>query len=65
MRFYGSARHIQLAGDFGVVAALQEQFHNLLLARAEPNGLFPHHSPCFLASSPSPEMGSANGSRIP
>jgi hypothetical protein len=47
MRLYGSARHIQLAGNFGVITALQKQFNNLLFARAEPNGLFPHQVPLF------------------
>jgi len=33
MSLHGSARHLELAGDFGIVAALQQQFDNLLFAR--------------------------------
>jgi hypothetical protein len=61
--FHGSACHIQLARDFGIVTALQKQFDNLLFARAEPNGLFPHHFPLFLASPPprNPERRTVSG----
>jgi hypothetical protein len=31
---HGSARHLQLAGDFGIVTALQKQFDDLLFARS-------------------------------
>lgn len=31
MSLDGSPRHLELAGDLGVVAALQKQFDNLLL----------------------------------
>jgi hypothetical protein len=44
MRLHGSARHLQLAGNFGVVTALQKQFDDLLFARSKPNGLLDHHS---------------------
>ncbi|MFY9742872.1 MAG: hypothetical protein WA252_17170 [Candidatus Sulfotelmatobacter sp.] len=30
--FHGPARHLELAGDFGIVTALQEKFDDLLLA---------------------------------
>jgi hypothetical protein len=33
MRFDRPPRHIQLFGDFVIVAALQKQFHDLLLPR--------------------------------
>jgi hypothetical protein len=32
MSLYGSARHLKLTGDFGVVTALQQQFDDLLFA---------------------------------
>jgi hypothetical protein len=31
---HGSARHLELAGDFGIITALQKQFDDLLLARS-------------------------------
>jgi hypothetical protein len=34
MSFYGSARHLELAGNLGVVTALQKQFDDLLFARS-------------------------------
>jgi len=34
MSFYGSTRHLELAGDFGIVTALQKQFDNLLFSRS-------------------------------
>jgi hypothetical protein len=34
MSFHGSARHLQLAGDFGIVTALQKQFDDFLFARS-------------------------------
>jgi len=42
MSFHGSPRHVELAGDFGVVASLQQQFNDLLFARTEPNSLLFH-----------------------
>jgi hypothetical protein len=45
MSLYGSARHLELAGNLGVVTALQKQFDNLLFARSKPNGLLRHHLP--------------------
>jgi hypothetical protein len=45
MSLHGSARHVELAGDFGVVTALQKQLDDLLFARSEPNGLLRHHYP--------------------
>jgi hypothetical protein len=48
MSLYGSARHVELAGDFGIITALQKQFDDLLFARPQPNGLLHHHnSPLF------------------
>jgi hypothetical protein len=41
----GSARHLELARNFGVVTALQQQFDNLLFAWPKPNGLLRHHFP--------------------
>jgi hypothetical protein len=32
--FHGSTSHFELAGNFGVVTALQKQFDNLLFARS-------------------------------
>jgi hypothetical protein len=34
MSLYGSARHFKLAGNFGIVAALQKQLNDLLFARS-------------------------------
>jgi hypothetical protein len=34
MSFYGSSGHLELFGDFGVVAALQKQFDDLLFSRS-------------------------------
>jgi len=42
MSFYGSPRHFELTGNFGVVATLQKQFNNLLFAGTEPNSLLLH-----------------------
>jgi hypothetical protein len=42
MCFDGSSRHLQLAGDFGIITALQKQFDDLLFTRTEPNGLLLH-----------------------
>jgi len=42
--FYGAPRHFQLAGNLSVVAALQEQFDNLLLARTQSYGLLLHQT---------------------
>jgi hypothetical protein len=50
MSLYGSARHLELAGNLGVVTALQKQFDNLLFARSKPNGLLRHHYPLGLDS---------------
>jgi hypothetical protein len=33
MSLHGSARHLELAGNFGIVTALQKQFDDLLFAR--------------------------------
>ena len=42
MGFHSSARHLELTRDFGVIAALQEQFHDLLLAGTKPDSGFRH-----------------------
>jgi len=42
MGFHGSPRHFELAGNFGVVASLQQQLYDLLFARTEPNSLLLH-----------------------
>jgi hypothetical protein len=42
MRFYSPPCHFQLAGDFGVITALQQQFYDLPFARPKPNGLIIH-----------------------
>jgi hypothetical protein len=34
MSLHSSARHLELAGDLGVVTALQKQFDDLLFARS-------------------------------
>jgi len=47
---HSSTRHFELAGNLGVVASLQKQFDNLLLARTEPDGLLIHPSLPFLDS---------------
>jgi hypothetical protein len=46
--FHGSARHLELAGNFGIVAALQEKFDDLLLAWSQPNRLLRHPRLLFL-----------------
>jgi hypothetical protein len=43
MSFYSSASHLELFGNFGIIAALQKQFDDLLFARPKPNGLLAHH----------------------
>jgi hypothetical protein len=45
MSLYGSPRHIELAGNLGVVTTLQKQLNDLLFARTEPNGLLLHFYP--------------------
>jgi len=42
MSFHGTPCHIELAGDFGVIASLQKQVYDLLFARTEPNSLLFH-----------------------
>jgi hypothetical protein len=34
MSLHGSTRHLELAGDFGIVTALQKQLDDLLFARS-------------------------------
>ncbi len=45
MCFDGATGHFQLFGNFRVVTPLQKQFHDLLLARTEPNVLLSHATP--------------------
>jgi hypothetical protein len=45
MSLHGPARHLELAGNFSIVTALQEQLDNLLFARTQPNGLLRHRFP--------------------
>jgi hypothetical protein len=42
MSFHGAPRHFELAGNFGVVTALQQQFDDLLFAWTEPHGRLLH-----------------------
>jgi len=42
MSLHGSSCHVELRGNLGVVAALQEQFNDLLFAWTEPNSRFLH-----------------------
>ncbi|MFZ0136376.1 MAG: hypothetical protein WAK89_04905 [Candidatus Sulfotelmatobacter sp.] len=48
MSLHGSARHLELAGNLGVVTTLEKQFDNLLLSRSKPNGLLRHLYPLGL-----------------
>jgi len=57
MSFHGSSRHFELIGDFSVVTTLQKQFHNLLFARSQSNGLLFHQLP--LLESPPAQIMSA------
>jgi hypothetical protein len=45
MSLHGSARHLELAGNFGIVTALQKQFDDLLFARSKPYGLLHRYPP--------------------
>jgi len=45
MCLYGAPSHFQLLCNLGVIAALQKQFHDLLLARSEPYSLLSHATP--------------------
>jgi hypothetical protein len=59
VRLYGSARHVELAGNFGIVAALQKEFDDLLFARSQPNGLLRHLCPLVLDLPPALKTGAA------
>jgi hypothetical protein len=48
MGLHGSARHVELARNLGIVTALQKEFDDLLFARSQPNGLLRHHCPLGL-----------------
>jgi hypothetical protein len=45
MSLYGTSSHMELAGDFGIVATLQQQVDNLLFARPQPNSRVLHYIP--------------------
>jgi hypothetical protein len=47
MSLHGAPRHMELTGDLGIVATLQQQFDNLLFARPQPNSLILHYFPLF------------------
>ena len=55
MSLHGSSRHLELVCNFGIVATLQKQFDDLLLARPQPNGLL-HHSISFGMHGPNSPM---------
>jgi hypothetical protein len=42
VRLHGATRHVELTRDFRVVAALQQQFSDLLLTRPQPDKLLVH-----------------------
>jgi hypothetical protein len=42
VRLHGSTRHVELARYVGVVAALQQQFSDLLLPRTQPDKVLVH-----------------------
>jgi hypothetical protein len=42
---HGTACHVELHGNFAVVAALQQQIGNLLFPKAQLDGLFLHANP--------------------
>jgi hypothetical protein len=42
--FHSSTSHLELAGNLGVIASLQQQFYDLLFARTEPDSLLLHPS---------------------
>jgi hypothetical protein len=44
---------------------LQKQLNDLLFARAEPNGLFPHQVPPVLASPSAPKLWGGELFQIP
>jgi hypothetical protein len=48
MSLHGSARHLELRGNLGIITALQKQFDDLLLARSKSNGLLVHYYPLGL-----------------
>jgi len=53
MSLHGAPRHVELGGDLGVVASLQQQVYDLLFARTEPNSLVLHPIlPFFLSCLP-------------
>jgi hypothetical protein len=51
MSFDRAPGHFELAGDFGVVTSLQQQFYDLSFPWAQPNGLVVHPKLPFLVVS--------------
>ena len=45
MSFHGPSSHLELTGNFRIVAALQEKLDDLLLARAKPDRVLFHQIP--------------------
>jgi hypothetical protein len=54
VRLHGSTRHVELARYVGVVAALQQQFSDLLLPRTQPDKVLVHpkFSPSLVTKHP-------------
>jgi hypothetical protein len=42
VRLYGPPSHVELPGNFRVVAALQQQFSNLFFTRTQPDSVLVH-----------------------
>lgn len=59
MGFHGSPSHIELSGNLGVVATLQEQVDDLLFAGTQPNSLFLHFIHLVLGIARPGERGGA------
>jgi hypothetical protein len=64
MSLHGSARHLELAGNLGIVTALQQQFDDLLFTRSQPNGLLRHRYPRVLDSPPPKTFAQLGGFQI-
>jgi hypothetical protein len=60
VRLHGSTRHVELARYVGVVAALQQQFSDLLLPRTQPDKVLVHpkFSPSLVTNIRRPEQNS-------
>jgi hypothetical protein len=42
VRLHRAPGHLELSGNFGIVATLKQQFGDLLFARTQPNRAFVH-----------------------